>query len=368
MNKYIGKVIKIQPYYSRDIKQDYSVAKLQKPLLVDVDGEFSILIIHKDYEYLKKLLDLLTLEKYNVTISNNSVQALELLEGSLKYDLCILDARMLEISGQEICIKIRQKYSYLDLPILMLIDKTNLRDLVEGYNAGANDFLEKTFQIEELKSRVKTLVNLKKSTTMLLEKETDFLQAQIKPHFIFNALNTISSFCYTDGEKAGKLLTQLSIFLRNSFEFKSDSPFITIEKEVQLVKSYVAIQEARFDSRLEVVYNIEPTCLKYNILPFTIEPLIENSIKHGILKRDVGGKVILSIKQMKKYIYIQIEDNGVGITKDTLNDLRNSNIKSDSVGIKNINMRLNKFYGCSLDIVSKEGEYTLVRFTIPLEC
>lgn len=337
------------------------------PYTVNGGGEFSILAVDDEYSNLKALLNTLTVCKYNVTAVGSGESALHLLQGALKYDLCILDVMMPGMSGYEVCKKIRENYSPLDLPILLLTAKALPEDLEAGFMAGANDFLEKPFEAGELKCRVKTLVQLKKSKELLLEKETAFLQAQIRPHFLFNALNTIGSFCYTDPIKAGELLAELGVFLRSSFDLPSTSSFIPIEKELRLVKAYVAIEKARFGKQLEVEYHIDPSVLNYRILPLTIQPIMENSIRHGLMKRNQGGKVTLSLQFHEERINIQVIDNGIGIPENILDGLTHTKPESKGVGLANINRRLFNFYGTTLDISSKKGCRTTVSFHIPAE-
>lgn len=335
------------------------------PFTSDIGGEFSILAVDDEYSNLKSLLNILTVCKYNVTIAGDAESALRLLEGTLKYDLCILDVIMPGMSGYEACRKIREIYSPLELPILMLTAKALPEDMETGFMSGANDFLEKPFEVGELKGRANTLVQLKKSKNLLLEKETAFLQAQIRPHFLFNALNTISSFCYTNPDKAGELLAELGVFLRNSFDFNSTFSFIPIEKEIRIVKAYAAIEKARFGGKLEIEYNIDATVLKYSILPLIIQPIVENSIRHGLMKRDRGGKVTLNLTFYEGRINIQVIDNGIGIPAGLLEDLKNSNAESKGVGLTNISRRLLNFYNAALDISSAANHGTAVSFSIP---
>lgn len=344
---------------------DVSLTVGGPPHTVNVGGEFSILVVDDEYSNLKALLNILTVCQYNVTIAGNAESALNLLKGPITYNLCILDVMMPGMGGYEACRKIREVYSPLELPVLLLTAKALPEDLEAGFMAGANDFIEKPFEIRELKCRVNTLVQLKESMDLLLEKEMAFLQAQIRPHFLFNALNTISSFCYTDPAKAGDLLSELGVFLRNSFDFSSTSSFITIEKELRLVKAYVAIEQARFGKRLEVEYNIDPTVLQYSILPLVIQPIVENSIRHGLMKRNQGGRVILNLTLCEDRINIQIIDNGVGIADPILNGLTEPNHEGGGIGLTNINRRLLSFYGSALDISSTEGRGTTISFTIP---
>lgn len=335
------------------------------PFTVKGGGEFSILAVDDEYSNLKALLNIFTVCQYNVTAVGSGEAALRLLEGVLKYDLCILDVMMPGMSGYEVCRKIRENYSPLDLPVLLLTAKTLPEDLEAGFRAGANDFLTKPFEPGELKCRVNTFVELKKSKELLLEKETAFLQAQIRPHFLYNALNTISSFCHTDPAKAGELLAELGVFLRSSFDFTSTFSFISIEKELRLVQAYVAIEKARFGEHLEVEYHIDPSALKYSILPLTIQPIVENAIHHGLMKRNQGGKVILNLLFHEERITIQVIDDGMGIPENKLNDLRNGKPERDGIGLSNINRRLLNFYGATLDISSEEDSGTTVSFSIP---
>ncbi len=338
------------------------------PQTVNVGGEFSILAVDDEYFNLKALLNILTVCQYNVTIAGNAESALNLLKGPVKYNLCILDVMMPGISGYEACRKIREIYSPLELPVLLLTAQTLPEDLEAVFRSGANDFIEKPFEIGELKCRVNTLVQLKKSMDLLLEKETALLQAQIRPHFLFNALNTISSFCYTNPAKAGELLSELGVFLRNSFDFSSTSSFIAIEKELRLVKAYVAIEQARFGKRLEVEYNIDPAVLNYSILTLLIQPIVENSIRHGLMKRNQGGKVTLNLTLCDGRINVQVIDNGIGIAATIQSGLTEPNHEGSGVGLTNINRRLLNFYGSALDISSKEGRGTAISFNIPARC
>jgi two-component system sensor histidine kinase ChiS len=332
---------------------------------VNVGGSFSLLAVDDKCSNLKDLLDILTVCRYNVTVAGSADSALQLLKGPIKYDLCILDAMIPGMNGYETCYKIRETYSPLDLPVLLLTAKALPEDLESALRAGVNDFIKKPFEAGELICRINTLVQLKKSMDLLLEKETAFLQAQISPHFLFNALNTISSFCYTDSAKAGELLSELGVFLRNSFDFSNTSSFIPIEKEIRLVRAYVAIEQARFGQRLEVEYNIDPSVFGYGILPLVIQPIIENSIRHGLIKRTQGGKVILNLMQYEDLINVQVIDNGVGIPAPILKDLLNSRWEGKGIGLRNIRRRLLRFYGVALDISSTEGHGTTISFNIP---
>ena len=121
-----------------------------------------------------------------------------------------------------------------------------------GFESGANDFVTKPFETKELCARVHTLLILKNSMDKALTNEMAFLQSQIKPHFLYNSLSTIMSFCYTDGEKAGDLLGHLSEYLKKSFNIEDTVSSVSLKSELELINAYVEIEKARFEERLKL--------------------------------------------------------------------------------------------------------------------
>ncbi len=359
------KVTEINAKLIKLLPSNQGISAIKLPHTVNVASKFSILTIDDDYSNLKALLNVLTISGYNVTITNNAESGLQLLDAANPYDLCILDVMMPGMSGFEACRKIRESFSPLDLPILMLSAKTHEQDVEAGFMAGVNDFVEKPFAASELKCRVNTLVQLKSTKEQLLKKESAFLQAQIKPHFLYNALNTISSFCYSEPVIAGELLAELGVFLRSNFDFTNASTFVTIEKELRVIKAYVAIEKARFGEQLAVEYIIDPLALPCMILPLTIQPLIENAIKHGLLKTRQGGNVTLKVFLEDGSINIMVIDDGVGFAADTFDFSGDRHGALSGVGLSNINDRLSRFYGTALKVSSQKGLGTTVSFKVP---
>jgi signal transduction histidine kinase len=362
--------VAIEDYVPKESKQSMTKYHLpyeyHLPYSKHVHGKSNILVVDDEYSNLKSLLSTLTLWEYNVTITDNPETAMLLIEHAC-YDLLILDIMMPIMSGFEMCRKVRERYSSLDLPVLILTAKYSLLDIQTGFLAGANDYLEKPFESMELECRIRTLIQLKKTKELLLERETAFLQAQIKPHFLFNALNTISSFCYTNSEKASELLLELGLFLRGSFDFKSTTTFVSIEKELRLVKAYVSIQKARYDNRLNVTYQYDLSILKYSILPLTIQPIVENSIRHGIMKKISGGHIHINLTLVNEFIKVEITDDGIGMTQETIDSLLLKNPISNGVGLYNINCRLKNYFNTTLYIISNLNQGTTVSFYIPAQ-
>jgi sensor histidine kinase YesM len=196
------------------------------------------------------------------------------------------------------------------------------------------------------------------------KNELAFLQAQIKPHFIHNAINTIVSFCYTDSERAANLLVNFSKYLRHIFDIDHKSMMVPLEREVELINTYVEIEKARFGEHINLEYFIEPELLSMEIPSFCIQPLVENAIKHGLCKKDAGGTVLISVKKNEGAVNISVCDTGTGMSAKKLDQLRNSESANEGVGFFNVSRRIKSWKGAQLDIQSTDGEGTTVTITI----
>ena len=178
--------------------------------------------------------------------------------------------------------------------------------------------------------------------------ELKALKAQIEPHFLFNSLNVIGAYCRTDGEKAKDLILNLSNYFRATLEIDGD--FSTLDKELTLIKAYAAIEQARFSDRLEVKFLIDDNLLGVRFPILILQPIVENSIKHGILKKIHGGIVKISVRDNENEVHVEINDNGVGFENA-------DESLSTGLGLKNVNNRLKLLYGenYALNIVSSDN-------------
>ena len=204
------------------------------------------------------------------------------------------------------------------------------------------------------------LAALMKSNEEAMNNELAFLQAQIKPHFLYNTINTIVSFCYTDSEKAANLLINFSKYLRLIFDIDHKWTMVPLQREIELIKAYVKIEKARFGELINVEYNIDPVLLSMEIPSFCIQPLVENAIKHGLCKKDAGGTVHISVKKSEGAIIIKVSDTGIGMPAEMLDRLRNSKSENEGVGFFNVVRRLDGWRDAQIDIQSTEGEGTAV--------
>ncbi|MDD3168452.1 MAG: 7TM diverse intracellular signaling domain-containing protein, partial [Eubacteriales bacterium] len=197
----------------------------------------------------------------------------------------------------------------------------------------------------------------------LHETDLAFLQAQIKPHFIYNALSAISHMTETEPKKAKALLLDFSDYLRGSFDFNNTSGLTTLSKEMDLAKSYLSIEKARFRERLNVEYDIEenPQVL---IPMLCIQPVVENAVRHGLMKKAKGGTVKIKVWSEKGDTHIRVEDDGVGIPKDQIEEILNN--RASAGGLANINGRLKLKFGTGLMIRSRRNEGTMVEIIVPI--
>ena len=203
----------------------------------------------------------------------------------------------------------------------------------------------------------------------LSKAELAFLQAQIVPHFLYNTLNTIIYLTRESPEKARNLLLKFSSYLRGKFDFKmyNQNLFVSLENELELVKSYLSIEKVRFDGRLDVAYNIDKSAQNCNIIPFVLQPLVENAMHHGLKNKTENCRIAISASRRGKHIIISIEDNGIGMPKEKLILLRKDDpTKNDGTGLYNVNQRLKAVYGTGLEIISDINKGTVINIKIPI--
>lgn len=205
------------------------------------------------------------------------------------------------------------------------------------------------------------LSNIEKQKRDLHRAELKALQAQVNPHFLFNAINTIVSFCRTKPETARELLLHLGDFFRKNLQ--KNNEFVSLDTEIGHVKSYLAIERARFGDKLDIEFNIEKDSNCY-LPPLILQPLVENAVKHGLLPKKNGGKIVISAVKKDDGISLSVEDNGVGMGCMSVgNDL-----KGCGIGLNNVHERLKNVYGekHGIKIESAQGEGTTISMTIPL--
>ena len=200
----------------------------------------------------------------------------------------------------------------------------------------------------------------------LRKAELTTLQSQINPHFLFNSLNTISYFCREKPEKARELLLALSSYFRNMLE--DIDYMVTLETELERVKAYTLLEEARFEDRLSVEFKAKKEDLTCCVPNLILQPIVENAIHHGAMKRERGvGKVTVRVKREERNTRIDVIDNGPGMDYRIIESLYGGEkVEHTGIGLMNVQQRLVSIYGkgYGLQIVTSE-EGTDVRMHIP---
>ncbi|PLS02057.1 sensor histidine kinase [Neobacillus cucumis] len=213
------------------------------------------------------------------------------------------------------------------------------------------------------------MAELERQRRLLKDAEIKALQAQVHPHFLFNAINTISSLVRKDADQARKLLIQLSVFFRSNLQ-GARQMLIPLEKELEHVEAYLSIEQARFPGRYEVKFEIDPSLEEVLIPPFTLQPLVENAIRYAFSKAQTGTVLVRAFQDEGGMILIT-EDNGKGVPLEKLEILGNQTVQSaDGTGtaLWNIKKRIEEIYGshASFQINSIVDKGTSVVIKLPL--
>jgi two-component system, LytTR family, sensor kinase len=190
---------------------------------------------------------------------------------------------------------------------------------------------------------------------------TTALQAQIEPHFVFNALNTIASFIRTDPEKARRLVVAFADHLRARFARPGE--FVTMEEELRHVHSYLELEQARFGSELQVTIDVSPEARAVRLPPLLVQPLVENAIKHG--KTDRPLHLLVRARVRRGRLRVTVRDDGRGIARDAIERVLEPGFgEGTGLGLANVNLRLTAHYGEGVRLRSFPFG-TVVRMDVP---
>jgi two-component system, LytTR family, sensor histidine kinase LytS len=228
--------------------------------------------------------------------------------------------------------------------------------------------MELTKGIATLLSNQLELAEIDTHKELAKESEVKALQAQISPHFLFNAINVIVSLIRINPDKARTLLISLSRFIRQNLSGSTKSTS-TLKEECQHVKAYLAIEEARFFDRLQIEYELDEKALQAVVPSITLQPLVENAIKHGMKNQSEGFILNISIISGDDGVTVKVEDNGDGIDASRLETLLLEPVESTTgtgLALYNVNKRLEMMVGegSGLTIHSEKGSGTTVEFSI----
>src|SRR5713226_9392878 len=213
---------------------------------------------------------------------------------------------------------------------------------------------------------VRIQIKLEEQERLLLHARMEALQNQINPHFLFNTLNSISSLVRFDPDTAREVISKLATILRRLLN--STDSFVPLREEVEFIDNYLDIEVVRFGrDKLRVVKELDPISLDVMVPSMLLQPLVENSIKHGLSEMIEGGSIYLRSRLTDSHLIIEVEDDGVGMGSANLLE-RPTGLGGTGIGKANVAERLKVLYGdtARMTIDSHEGKGTLVRLRLPV--
>jgi two-component system LytT family sensor kinase len=209
------------------------------------------------------------------------------------------------------------------------------------------------------------LAHLDESRADLARAEVRALRAQISPHFIYNALTTISAFIRSDPDRARELLLEFADFTR--YSFRQAGEFTTLADEMGNIEKYLTLERARFGDRLQVRWRVAPEVLGV-VVPFlAIQPLVENAVRHGLAGRADGGTVSVTAEDAGPDCLISVEDDGIGMDPESVGRLEDTDPSGTHVGLNNVDDRLRAAFGQDYGLIveTARGAGTKVIVRLP---
>ena len=240
---------------------------------------------------------------------------------------------------------------YCVLPLVAII----LQNSFKGY---AIAYLSIIFAVEVLF----LFLNVQKNIALTREEEKNkeaqikLMLSQIQPHFIYNSLSAISTLISIDPDKAQEALDKFTEYLRHNLSSLSETRLINFKDELKHIKTYIALEQMRFSNRINVIYDIQVE--DFSIPPLCIQPIVENAIKHGILKKIEGGTLTIKTYEKNNSYVVDIKDDGVGFNIEDVDFDSNKHF-----GLNNIKYRIDTMCHGDITINSKIGEGTEVIVT-----
>ncbi len=269
---------------------------------------------------------------------------------------------------------------YIPLSITRPIRKlSEVTDQVAKGNLTVRSDVKTGMEVSTLSNSLNTMIDkinelleqITKEQVRLRKAEFELLQSQINPHFLYNTLDAIIWLAEAgEQKKVVSMVGNLSEFFRTSLNQGKD--IISIREEIQHVRSYLEIQQVRYQDILKYEIQVPKELNKYMIPKITIQPLVENALYHGIKNKRGPGRITVGAKREKEYFVIFIEDNGIGINKERLEQVRNkilykTSAGNDIYGLYNVNERIRLNFGekYGISIESIYGEKTTVSIILP---
>ncbi len=203
-------------------------------------------------------------------------------------------------------------------------------------------------------------ITLRKQEKKLAELRIDIMLSQIQPHFLYNVLTGIRTLCEMDPIRAGESIGTFSKFLRANMESLTNKSPIPFEQELAHTRSYLYLEQQRFEDKLNVIYEINTTA--FTIPPLTLQPIVENAVRHGIMKKKDGGILTIRSEETDSAYMVTVIDDGVGFSVE-----QRKTAEYAHIGIENVKNRLNALCGGTIEVQSEPQNGTTVTICVPKE-
>ncbi len=225
-----------------------------------------------------------------------------------------------------------------------------------GYGLPITLLLQLFYLLRYIQETAKVMRRTQQLENQLKQSRISTMLSQIKPHFLYNVLNAISGLCVTDPLKADEAIMLFSTYLRANLNSIDNDALVSFERELEHVKSYVQLEQMRYGERLHVQYDID--CTDFVLPTLSLQPLVENAIRHGIAEKPEGGTVWVSTRRAEGGVCITVTDDGIGFDSESAE-------QPGSVGLRNIRQRLQYLCSADLSVQSAVGHGTTATIFFP---
>ena len=248
----------------------------------------------------------------------------------------------------------------------LMVRKQRVGSLVVFHGSSRTVRPEDTRMIAETAALVSAQIELstvEEQGERLALAELRALRAQISPHFIYNALAAVASYIHTRPEEARELLTEFAEFTR--YAFRRQAPYVSLADELHYVEKYLRLEQARFGERLQVRVEVAPEVLTAVVPALSLQPLVENAVRHGVESRASTGLVEIVGRDLGVDIELEVSDDGAGMAADRAEQALRGNGRG--IGLSNVHSRLQQTFGpeYGLQLSSEPGRGTSVKMVVP---
>lgn len=321
---------------------------------------FKNVLMIKSYNFeTYKVISILEQNNFNVDVLKD-ISNLQMKFNETQYEMIILDWSTDLVSFMTFAEAIRKRYEMYEMPILLLGTPTTSENLQTMQDVGINGYIHRPFKADELIAKVDFLLQSKSAIKKSRSETLSLLHSRISPHFLYNTINNVIGEIGYDNDLSKQTLVNLSVYLRAKLDVYQDKALVDLFDEIELVISYLEIENFRYKQRLNIHLDINED-VEALIPPLTIQTIVENSMKHSFRENSQSLNVYLSVIDEGDKVKIVVEDDGVGIEKSKLEEIMN--LKTDRVGLATVLQAIKEVPHAEIDIQSEinKGTKTTIR-------